>query len=81
MGTTPVQRDVCFRRRRRTRLDAGDARLDAAQQVDTRVQTRPNQLFYYLFKKGLPKTKIVSARLLLAANKPPRRRLCFHLCR
>ena len=52
-------------------LDAGDAWLDAAQQVDTRIQTRPNQLFYYLFKKGLPKTKTVSARLLLAASEPP----------
>ena len=52
-------------------LDAGDAWLDAAQQVGTRIQTRPNQLFYYLFKKGLPKTKTVSARLLLAASEPP----------
>ena len=70
-GMTPVRHGVRCRRRRRTRLDVGDAWLDAAQQVDTRVQTWPNQLFYYLFKKGLPKMKTVSARLLLAASEPP----------
>ena len=40
---------------------SGHARPNAAQPT----------IFYYLFKKGLPKTKTVSARLLLIASEPP----------
>lgn len=56
------------------RCDAGNAWSDAAQQVDTRVQTRPNQIFYYLFKKYLPKTKITSSspcRKRTSTSSPP----------
>jgi len=72
-GATPVRRDVHCHRRRRTRLDAGNAWSDAAQQVDTRVQTRSNQIFYYLFKKDLLKMKIKSSpcRKRTSTSSPP----------
>ena len=72
-GATPVRRGVRCRRCRRTRLDAENAWSDAAQKVDTRVQTRPNQIFYYLFKKYLPKTKITSSpcRKRTSTSPPP----------